>query len=296
MSFSRMPSSSGSIISPSVCGFLGVQALLLSFAVLRLMSAGLWKLPVASGWAALLAAAVLMSVATTRRYYRHRLVGGRADRSRYSQEFLTLAESSQDAVILLEAERNAAGAICDFSFRYLNANANQLLAADGESLPGASVSATMPFFAAAGLLMKFRNVVDSGLLQTDELAVDDARVQAKWLRLSATKFEDGVLLTATDLTAQKQLEIQLCQKAHHDLLTGLPNRVLLDDRLQQAIERAKRNRNAAAVMMLDIDHLKRINDSYGRAAATMCCASLQCVCAMRCGLQILCFAWAAMSL
>lgn len=61
---------------------------------------------------------------------------------------------------------------------------------------------------------------------------------------------------------EKELELQLCQKAQHDALTGLPNRLLLDDRLQQAIERAKRNRMAAAVLMLDLDNFKQINEAH----------------------------------
>ena len=53
--------------------------------------------------------------------------------------------------------------------------------------------------------------------------------------------------------------------AHHDALTGLPNRVLLEDRLAQALARAARGAHALALCMLDLDAFKPINDRYGHA-------------------------------
>ncbi|SJZ67009.1 diguanylate cyclase domain-containing protein [Consotaella salsifontis] len=54
--------------------------------------------------------------------------------------------------------------------------------------------------------------------------------------------------------------------AHHDALTGLPNRILLDDRISQAIQHAHRRNRSATVAFLDLDHFKEINDSLGHRA------------------------------
>ena len=64
------------------------------------------------------------------------------------------------------------------------------------------------------------------------------------------------------ISAQKREE-QLLIQAHHDQLTGLPNRILLDDRLQQAIEHSQRTQLPTWVVFLDLDRFKYINDSMG---------------------------------
>jgi len=66
-----------------------------------------------------------------------------------------------------------------------------------------------------------------------------------------------------DVTERKVLEQRLAEMATHDPLTGLPNRILFDDRLNVGLAQAQRNGSRLAVMMLDLDWFKRVNDTYG---------------------------------
>ncbi|HZE90722.1 MAG TPA: EAL domain-containing protein [Rhizobacter sp.] len=91
-----------------------------------------------------------------------------------------------------------------------------------------------------------------------------------WLNLTSVPSHAGseaqVVGMFSDIGALRRAEHQLLHLAHHDPLTGLPNRLLAIDRLDQAISRAKRHRWRTAVMMLDLDHFKRINDTLGHSA------------------------------
>jgi diguanylate cyclase (GGDEF)-like protein/PAS domain S-box-containing protein len=73
----------------------------------------------------------------------------------------------------------------------------------------------------------------------------------------------GTYGVARDISARKQAEATITFQAYHDLLTGLPNRALFNDRLSQAISQARRHGQALAVMFLDMDRFKVVNDSLG---------------------------------
>lgn len=79
----------------------------------------------------------------------------------------------------------------------------------------------------------------------------------------------GAVITFVDITERKKMESKLQQMAHYDNLTGLPNRTLFSDRVKQALAEAKRNPTCLAIMFIDLDKFKPVNDNYGHAVGDL---------------------------
>lgn len=325
---------------------------------------------------------------------------------RNERRFLAASNTSTDAFYILTSERDATGAINDFRFTFANVNGARLVSQTPEALQGKLLTVEMPFNVTLGLFDRYKHLVESGDPLDYEFCIDEKDVNATWIRVQAVRLEDGVaisaqnitsrklaelklreslaftrglvdhspvaviamniegriteinpaatrmlgysnqevagkflpsllydetqrmdygrelartfglraipegldiftiklrrglpeerewrllrkdgshlfvqqsvaalkdpsglingwLIVAYDITERKQTEQLVAHLAHHDALTGLPTRTLLLDRVQVALQHARRGRHKACIMMVDVDNFKQVNDTLG---------------------------------
>lgn len=95
----------------------------------------------------------------------------------------------------------------------------------------------------------------------------DGGVYPKWLSISVMRDESGEIrfhiAHFSDISAERAAEAKLHHMAHHDMLTGLSNRVSLKDRLEHALALARRESSRVALLFIDLDRFKSINDTLG---------------------------------
>ncbi len=118
----------------------------------------------------------------------------------------------------------------------------------------------------------FRLAPERGLIDEREwtyIRKDGSRVPVQLVVTALRDSEEpitGFVGISYDLTERKRADEYIYHVAHHDPLTGLPTRTLLRDRLEVFIERTRRSQDSLAVMMVDLDNFKRVNDSLGHQA------------------------------
>ncbi len=155
-------------------------------------------------------------------------------------------------------------------FLHCHSPRSELLAGPAQDLLGKTVSEALPAAAAAAVLGALQQAHSAGLSsgQQFELTMPHGK---GWFELSVASkpvpagLEPRFIVIARDITERKHAEQEVQRLAYFDALTGLPNRALLNDRISHALSEAARRQETLAVMFVDLDHFKNINDTLGHA-------------------------------
>ncbi|MGH1462680.1 MAG: putative bifunctional diguanylate cyclase/phosphodiesterase [Neptuniibacter sp.] len=151
---------------------------------------------------------------------------------------------------------------CNQSFsHFYNRNAGDLI--------GTSLSNIHGRMEQVKVLNKVLKTVKTNQVATElrELCWTNPKGELCYFSLQVAPFEHfstpSLLLVATDISEQKMVQDHISHMANHDSLTGLPNRTLLNDRLSQSLATCQRTDEYNALLFIDLDHFKTINDSLG---------------------------------
>jgi diguanylate cyclase (GGDEF)-like protein/PAS domain S-box-containing protein len=197
----------------------------------------------------------------------------RAENELASREkrFRTIVEKSWSGVVLLDG---------DLRFSFAGSSTQHLIGYQDRELLGRSLFD----FVHARDLDGARAVMSSVLSSPNHEASGELRFLHKdghyvWLEgfgqnMLHEPSVGAIVLNYRDVSQRKQTEKQLEYRAHYDSLTGLPNRLLFRDRLVNSLAAAHRNRVGVAVMYLDVDHFKLVNDGLGHSFGDLLLADI----------------------
>lgn len=174
-----------------------------------------------------------------------------------------LLKSSPNGMLALKPILNGDNEIVDFECWLANPAAEHILGKPHVQLLNTPITELFSCVKSNGLFDLACSVIKSGLPLDEQRQATEGGVKS-WYHIMAVKHATGLAVTITNISVRKRLEHDLRKAARYDALTGLPNRALFKERLIQAVHRAERSNDYKfALLFLDFDHFKEVNDRLG---------------------------------
>jgi len=216
--------------------------------------------------AAAVASALLIAVVGLISAWSWQLSKARRRERRAQETYAAASEASLDAFFVLRSVLDADGKVVDFLVEETNSRAEQVTGVPKEQLRGRLMGELLPFYRMNGMFEELVSVVVDGKAVETEWQAATSPAVGRWLQRQIVPVEGGAVAMVRDITERKQAEERIRHLAHHDELTGLPNRSLIRDRLDQAVLNAQRNGKHLALAFVDLDGFKLVNDGLGHSA------------------------------
>lgn len=216
--------------------------------------------------AAFAGSALLLAVVGMISAWSWQLAKARRRERRAQATYAAASEASLDAFFVLRSVFDADGRVCDFLVEETNSRAAQVTGIAKEDIRGRLMSEVLPFYRVNGMFEDLLRVVLEGVPIESEWQAATSPAVGRWLQRQIVPVDGGAVATVRDITERKLAEERIRHLAHHDELTGLPNRSLIRDRLDQAVLNAQRNGKHLALAFVDLDGFKLVNDGLGHNA------------------------------
>ncbi len=191
-----------------------------------------------------------------------------ANEIRYTYRLAT--EAAREGFFMVRALHGADGQAGDFVVEDCNDRGAGFMGLDKSSLIGRRLSALFAGQQAAQLLEICRSAMKQGFYEDEIKLARRGAVGASgaplWLHRRLMRSGEGLAVTLRDISEAKAHEQELARLANTDALTALPNRHWLRNYLPRALEQAKKNHAGIAVLFIDVDNFKNINDTLGHQA------------------------------
>ncbi|MES2898766.1 MAG: EAL domain-containing protein [Pseudomonadota bacterium] len=217
-------------------------------------------------WVAGSGSALLVIIVALVGVWSYQLTRTRRRIRRAQETYAAASEASLDAFFVMRSVTADSGAITDFVIEATNTRAEKLAGLSKRELRGRSLGDVLPAYISNGIFDDLVKATLVGGVHEAEWQAGALPHQEQWLHRQVVAVEGGVVAIVRDITERKLTEQHIRHIAHHDDLTGLPNRSLIRERLDQAILHAQRRSRSVAVAFIDLDGFKLVNDGLGHNA------------------------------
>ncbi len=214
-------------------------------------------------WIAGITSATLSLIVTLLCLWSWQVTRTRARARRAEETYAAASKASMDAFFVLRALRQLDGAIIEFTIEELNDRAEKMLGMARADLLGRPLSTVLPTLRTSGIFQDLVDITLLGGVRECEWQWSDEPGAPRWLHRQVVAVENGVVAIVRDITERVLIEQRIRHIAHHDELTGLVNRTLLRDRLELSIVQAQRRGRCVALVFIDLDGFKQVNDTFG---------------------------------
>ncbi|MFD2364942.1 EAL domain-containing protein [Pseudoduganella sp. GCM10020061] len=185
---------------------------------------------------------------------------------RAQERYAAASEASLDAFFVLRTVKDAGGKIVDFMVDATNSRAEAMTGFGKNELIGKTLLTLLPDARGGELFDDLVHAATVGGVHEAERKISFPLFRPSWVHRQVVGVEGGIVCIVRDITERKRSEARILQMAHYDELTGLPNRNMVGQRLEQEIARAQREGAAMAVAFIDLDGFKLVNDGLGHKA------------------------------
>ncbi len=179
--------------------------------------------------------------------------------------YRTATDGANDGFYMAHALRGPAGQIIDFEIVDCNERGAFFYGLTRSELMGARLSAMDGGIFGDDLFETYVATMESGLHEDDRQMPSDNRLNITWGHRRLVRVGNGLAVTLQDISERKKHESELLRLANEDTLTALPNRYWLNHFMPAALANAQRRGTALALLFIDLDEFKYVNDTLGHA-------------------------------
>lgn len=195
-----------------------------------------------------------------------RLAWRKSQEEEVKQTYRLAVDAAREGFYMLRPLYDRNGKAVDFQVEDCNERAAEMIGLGKPDLIGRRISQLYASDYGRSALEKMQHALDLGFYEDEERVTPQSRLRVAWVHRKLVRSGAGLALTVRDISESKAHQQELSNMANADALTALPNRHWLTNYLPLAIEHAKANRTEMAVLFIDLDNFKNINDTLGHVA------------------------------